>query len=210
MTLPDCAVIADAVTTALQAVRRSQVKEGDLAIVVGAGGVGTFAVQCAAAKGARVIALDVDDARLEAVSRHGATRTINVRGMSTKAVRDAVRATATALDFPQWAWKIFECSGTPTGQDTAWSLLVPAGMLAIVGFTREPVTIRLSNLMAYDADAFGTWGCPVEVYPEAIRMAVEGDIVLQPFVRHVSLGDVERVLQDVRVGAVPKRTVLIP
>lgn len=210
LTLADMAVIADAVTTALQAMRRAHVEEGDLAIVVGAGGVGTFAVQCAAARGAHVIALDVDDARLEALSHHGASRAINVRGKSTKAIRDAVRAAATALDCPPWAWKIFECSGMPAGQETAWSLLVPAATLAVVGFTREPVSLRLSNLMAYDADAFGTWGCPIERYPEAIRMAVDGDIVLQPFVRHVPLGEVEHVLPDVRLGTIPKRTVLIP
>ena len=32
----------------------------------------------------------------------------------------------------------------------------------------EKVALRLSNLMAYDADAFGTWGCPPHLYPEAV------------------------------------------
>jgi 6-hydroxycyclohex-1-ene-1-carbonyl-CoA dehydrogenase len=208
--LPDLAVIADAVTTALQAVRRARVAKGDLAIVVGAGGVGSFAVQCAAAAGARVIALDVNEERLEVLAHHGASRTVLVRGMNAKAVRDAVRSAAAALDCPPWAWKIFECSGTPQGQEAAWGLLVPAATLAVVGFTREPIPLRLSNLMAFDADAFGTWGCPIERYPEAVRMVVAGEIALQPFIRHVPLDEIEQVFTDVRLGQVPKRTVLIP
>lgn len=210
LSLPDLAVIADAVTTALQAVRRARVAPGDLAIVVGAGGVGAFATQVAAASGASVIALDVSDARLEAVAAHGAARTVNVSGLDPKALRSAVKGAASELGAASWGWKILECSGTPKGQESAWSLLGPAAILAVVGFTREAVSLRLSNLMAFDADAFGTWGCPVERYPEAIELAVSGRIQLAPFVRHVPLDECNSVLDDVREARVPKRTVLIP
>src|SRR5512134_3468331 len=70
--LAELSVIADAVSTPYQAVVRSGLVPGDLAIVVGAGGVGTYAIQIAAALGARVVAVDVDPARLAAVAEHGA------------------------------------------------------------------------------------------------------------------------------------------
>jgi hypothetical protein len=79
-----------------------------------------------------------------------------------------------------------------------------------VGFTREAVSLRLSNLMAFDADAFGTWGCPIEKYPEAIAMAASGAIALRPFVRHVPLDQVESVLEGIRSVALPRRAILIP
>lgn len=210
MRLADLAVIADAVTTALQAVRRARVGEGDLAVVVGIGGVGAFVAQIAACSGARVVALDVSDARLHAIEAHGASRAVNVTALSQKQVRESVKEAAAALGAPPWGWRIFECSGTTAGQESAWSLLVPAATLAVVGFTREPATLRLSNLMAYDADAFGTWGCPVERYPEAVELAVGGRIALAPFVRHVPLDDVEQVLADVRASRIAKRCVLVP
>ena len=208
--LADLSVIADAGTTALQAVRRAKVAAGDLAVVVGAGGVGGFATQIAAASGASVIVLDVSQERLGMLASHGATRAIDVRGMSQKDVRVAVRDAATTLGCGPWGWKIFECSGTPAGQESAWSLLVPAATLAVVGFTREPASLRLSNLMAFDADAFGTWGCPVERYPEAVELAVSGRIAVSPFIRHVPLDDANLALDDVRHGRASRRTVLIP
>ncbi|HKI85344.1 MAG TPA: alcohol dehydrogenase catalytic domain-containing protein, partial [Thermoanaerobaculia bacterium] len=70
--LDDLAVVADAVSTAYQAVVRSGLEEGDQAIVVGAGGVGGFVVQIARALGARVAACDVDAGRLKLAGELGA------------------------------------------------------------------------------------------------------------------------------------------
>ena len=52
-TSPMLSVIADAVSTPYQAIVRSGLAPGDLAVFVGAGGVGGFGVQIAAALGAR-------------------------------------------------------------------------------------------------------------------------------------------------------------
>src|ERR1700674_4032797 len=65
-------VVADAVSTAFQAVRRSGLGRGDVAVVVGVGGVGGFAAQIAAASGAHVLALDVKRDRLDLALAHGA------------------------------------------------------------------------------------------------------------------------------------------
>ena len=70
--LSTLSVIADAVTTPYQAVQRSHLGDGDLAIFVGVGGVDGFGVQIAAALGATVAAIDVDSSRLERVAKHGA------------------------------------------------------------------------------------------------------------------------------------------
>lgn len=206
--LADLSVVADAVTTPLQAVRRAGVTDGDLVVVVGTGGLGTYACQIAAANGATVVALDVDDARLEPLLEHGAAATVNVRDLSPRDVRDRVREEAKGLGAPRIGWKIFECSGTPAGQETGFGLLGPAGTLAIVGFTREKVTIRLSNLMAFDATAFGSWGCPPERYPEAIDLVTSGRVQVLPFTRKVPLDEINDVLAD--GGHDARRTILVP
>ncbi len=208
--LADMCVIADAVTTPLQAIRRADVGEGDFVIVVGTGGVGGYAVQVAAASGAIVIALDIDDAHLTPLLEHGAAGTLNVAGLSARDVRGAVRELAAAHDAGRTGWKIFECSGTAPGQETAYSLLGPAGTLAIVGFTMDKVTIRLSNLMAFDATAFGSWGCPPQRYPEAIDLVTSGKVALLPFTRKVPMADLPQVLEAAHDGSDPRRTILIP
>ena len=63
--LESLAVVADAVTTPFEAIRRSRLTEDDVAVIVGVGGIGGFGVQIAAARGAAVVAIDVDPVRLE-------------------------------------------------------------------------------------------------------------------------------------------------
>lgn len=208
--IADFAVVADAVTTPLQAIRRAGVGAGDLAVVVGTGGVGTYAVQIAAASGAVVIAIDVDPARLGPLESHGASAVVHASGLSAREVRDEVRRLAASLGTPDIGWKIFECSGTASGQETAYGLLGPAATLAVIGFTRDKVAIRLSNLMAFDADAFGSWGCPPQRYREAIDLVAGGDIALLPFTRKVPMQDIAAALDEARTGADPRRTILTP
>ncbi len=208
--LADMSVIADAVTTPLQAVRRAGVADGDFVVVVGTGGVGGYAVQVAAAAGGTVVALDIDDDRLTPLLDHGAVGTVNVSGLSARDVKGRVKELAKANGFGSAGWKIFECSGTPQGQETAFGLLGPAGTLAVVGFTMEKVTIRLSNLMAFDATAFGSWGCPPERYPEAIELVTSGKVALLPFTRKVPMTDLPEVLEQAHSDPDPRRTILIP
>ena len=208
--LADFGVIADAVTTPLQAVRRAEVSDGDFVAVVGSGGVGSYAVQIAAASGATVVAVDIEDDHLEPLLSHGAAGTINARGLSAREVRDRAREIAASLGAPTGGWKIFECSGTTNGQETAFGLLSPAGTLAVVGFTREKVSIRLSNLMAFDATAFGSWGCPPERYPEAIDLVTSGRIDVLPFIRKTPLNDIPNALSDAHEKGDRRRTVLVP
>ncbi len=208
--LADMSVIADAVTTPLQAVRRAEVSEGDFVIVVGTGGVGTYAVQIAAASGATVVAVDIDDDRLSLLRGYGAAATLNARDLSARDVRDLVREHAESFDMPRTGWKIFECSGTVPGQETAYGMLGPQATLAVVGFTMEKVSIRLSNLMAFDATAFGSWGCPPERYPEAIALVTSGKVDLGPFTRKVPMANIEQVLEEAHRRSDARRTILIP
>lgn len=208
--LADFAVVADAVTTPLQAVRRAGVAEGDLVVVVGAGGIGTYAVQIASASGARVIAVDIDPARLEPLRQHGAMEVVDASGKEIRDVREAIRGRAGDLGYGRVGWKIFECSGTPAGQQTAFSLLGPAATLGVVGYTPEPTPVRLSNLMAFDADAFGSWGCPPERYPEAVALVREGEIDLLPFVRHMPLESIQEAFEIAEAATDPHRLILTP
>lgn len=209
-TLADFAVIADAVTTPLQAIERAGVDADDLVIVTGVGGVGGYAVQIAASRGASVIALDINSDRLGLLAENTGATTIDVAEMAPRDVRGAVREQARTLGFPRHSWKIFECSGTTPGQETAFSLLVPAATLAIVGYSHQPVSLRLSNLMAFDASAFGSWGCPPELYPEAVRLVRDGEIDLRPFIRQMPMERIEEAFALTNAATEPYRIVLTP
>jgi len=208
--LADLSVIADAVTTPYQAVIRSGLQAGDLAIVVGVGGVGAHCVQVASALGARVVAIDVDTSRLKFLESYGAALTIDSSQVAFKEIRSRVRDAASSWGCPSHGWKIFECSGHPQGQETAFGLVSHAGTLMLVGFTLEKVNVRLSNLMAFDATAQGTWGCKPELYPEALELVTSGKIALTPFIETFPLSDGPSVIQRVADHEIERRAILIP
>jgi 6-hydroxycyclohex-1-ene-1-carbonyl-CoA dehydrogenase len=210
LTLADVSVVADAVTTPYQAVEQAGVGPGQLVVVNGVGGVGTYCVQIAAAKGATVVAIDVDPVKLEAVAAHGAAKTINVREIDPKNLKKEIAAFAKANKLPSREWTIFECSGTAVGQAAAFGLLVHGATLAVVGFTMDKVELRLSNLMAFHARALGNWGCTPELYPAALDLVLDGKVALLPFVERHPLAEVNRVLAEVHAHKLTRRAIVVP
>ena len=208
--LAELSVMADALTTAYQSVVRSGLGEGDMAVVVGAGGVGGFAIQVAAALGATVAALDVDEERLAPLREHGAALAIDVSNLDHGEVRRRLRDFAGERQLASREWKIFETSGTSAGQTLAFRLLNHGAHLSVVGFTPSEVSVRLSNLMALDATASGNWGCLPERYPEALDLVIRGKIAIAPFVETRPLDQVQEVLRALEAGELKRRVVLIP
>ena len=205
----ELAVVADAVSTAYQAVRRSGLRAGDLAVVVGAGGVGGFVAQVAAALGAYPVVLDVRREPLAALAACGIEATVAI-GADERAARQEALGAMRATRVPSLAWRLFECSGTPGGQALAFSLLAPAATLVLVGYTPEKVAVRLSNLMAHDATVHGTWGCPPEAYPEVLRFVYTGKVKISPFMERAPMADLNRLLADMAAHRLTRRMVLLP
>jgi 6-hydroxycyclohex-1-ene-1-carbonyl-CoA dehydrogenase len=203
-------VIADAVSTPYQALENAGLAAGDLAVFVGVGGVGGFGIQLAAARGAHVVGIDVDAERLELLGRHGAALTLRADELSFKELRGAVREFAEEKEAPSWRWRIFETSGTPEGQATAYGLVAHGTHLGVVGFTARKVELRLSNLMAFDATARGTWGCLPEHYPAIVDAVLAGRVAVEPFTERRPLSSINRTFEDVHARRVKNRVVLIP
>ncbi len=210
LSIAEVSIVADALTTPYQAVRRAGVTPGSVVVVIGAGGVGGYCVQIARAFGATVVAIDVDDAKLEAIAGHGASLTLNSRGMDPKALKTAINAFVKQQGLRSTEWFIFECSGTAPGQLTAYSLLVHGATLSVVGFTMDKVEIRLSNLMAFDARAIGNWGCPPEFYPAALDLVLDGKVQIEPFIETHPLRDINAVFAAVHNREIKRRAILIP
>ena len=208
--LADLSVVADGVTTPYQAVVQAGVDDGAFAVVVGVGGVGGYTAQIAAAFGATVVAVDVDARKLAAIADHGVALTLDAREFEGRELRKRIRAFAEERELPDVEWFVFECSGTPAGQAAAFGLLNRGATLGVVGFTMDRVELRLSNLMAFHARALGNWGCPPELYPDALDLVLDGRIRVAPFVEHHPLDDINDIFESVHAGKLGRRAVLIP
>ena len=206
--LSDLSVIADAVTTAWQAILDGGLCTGEVAVFVGAGGVGGFGVQLARAIGAHAVAIDVDAGRLETLRAYGAELTLEAG--DARALRKQIVGWAKAEGYATRGWRVFETSGTAAGQALAFGLLNHGAHLGVVGYTRDPVEIRLSNLMAFAASACGTWGCLPEHYPDVVNLVLSGEVRLDPFVERRAMSTINDTFDALHRGALTRRPVLVP
>jgi len=208
--LAELAVVADAVTTPYQALLNADLRAGDVAVFVGIGGVGLFGVQLARAMGAEVAAFDVDPVKVERAKAAGASFAQVVAPDGARAAKAALKSWTKERGLPTTGHRIFETSGHPAGQSLAFSLLVHGAHLGIVGYTAEPVSVRLSNLMAFDATARGTWGCLPEHYPAVVDRIATGRVAIAPYVEARPMGEINEVFAALHRGEIKKRPVLIP
>ncbi len=169
-------VIADALSTPYHAVkRRGRVQAGDRVVVVGCGGVGLNVVQCAAMAGALVVAIDLNDARLELATALGALHTVNPQTVE-RVDRRVRELTGGGADVA------FEAVGSPKTIDLAFGLLRRGGRLCVIGYSAEPASISAARLMYYELEVVGSLGCGAGEYPEIIALVEAGFLRLEPIV----------------------------
>lgn len=208
--LEQLSVIADAISTPYQVVKKSELEPGDLAIVIGVGGVGMYGALIAKIFGAKVIALDINDEKLAAARSNGIDATLNISGLDAKVIKEKVKEIAKEISATKNGWKIFEISGTKAGQELAFNLITFASTLSIVGFTMEKVEVRLSNLMAFDAKLIGTWGCRAELYPEVLDLVASDKLRIEPFIQTFPLSQINEVFKNTLEHKYTRRSILVP
>ncbi len=195
ISLEQASVIADAVSTPYHAVKhRGRVRTGDTVAVVGCGGVGLNIVQCAALAGGRVIAIDLNEERLEIARTLGAEETINPEGVERldKHVR---KLTGGGVDVA------FEAIGQPKTIEMAFSLLRKGGRLCVIGFSHEPATIPVGKLMFFELELVGSLGCGGGDYPEIVELVRQGKLQLDPVVSGtIPLEEIEEGFDRLRRG----------
>ncbi|MBK7852194.1 MAG: 6-hydroxycyclohex-1-ene-1-carbonyl-CoA dehydrogenase [Bacteroidetes bacterium] len=208
--LEQLAVIADAVSTPYQVIKKAEIEKNDFAIVIGVGGVGIYAALLAKISGAKVLALDLSDEKLAIANENKIDAVLNIKGMDTKSIKERVKSIAKELKTSAYCWKIFEMSGTKAGQDLAFNLISFASTLSIVGFTMDKVEVRLSNLMAFDAKLVGTWGCKPELYPEVLQLVANGMLNITEFVQTFPMSKINEVFKNTLEHKYTKRSVMVP
>ena len=125
-------------------VRYGKVEPGDVVAVVGAGPVGLAAMMTAGLYGAaRVIAIDLDDNRLQQAKQFGATDGVNSGAAD---VVEQVKAMTDGLGVDV----AIEAVGIPATFDLCTKLVRPGGAVANVGVHGAPVELALQDLWIAD------------------------------------------------------------
>ena len=208
--LEELSVIADAISTPYQVIKKSGLEAGDFAIVIGVGGVGIYGAQIAKIFGATVLAIDINDAKLSIAKTNGADAVLNSSGLDIKEIKNKVKLVCKEINASKYSWKIFEFSGTKPGQELAFNLMTFASTLSIVGFTMDKLELRLSNLMAFDAKVIGTWGCMPELYSEVVDLISTGKLNIKDFVELFPLSKINKVFKNTLEHKYVKRSIMVP
>lgn len=173
------AALIEAVSIGVHAVAITPVKLGDTALIVGAGMIGLVTLQAAKAAGCtRIIALDVDDIKLERAKQMGATDVVNSKNT------DAVAAVQ-ALTGGQGADVAFECVGFTEPITTAIQATRKGGAVTLVGNLSPKVEIPLQSVVTRQIRLQGSCASNGE-YPQCIDMMARGIIQVAPLISAVA------------------------
>jgi S-(hydroxymethyl)mycothiol dehydrogenase len=191
------------------AVNTGDVGLGDSVAVIGCGGVGNAAIAGARVAGATtIIAVDVDDRKLEWARGFGATHLVNGR---TEDVVGRVRELTGGFG----ADVVIEAVGRPETYEQAFYARDLAGVLVLVGVPTRELTLELPMI-----EVFGRGGAlksswygdclPSRDFPMLVDLYRQGRFDLDAFVSEtIGLGDVEEAFGKLHRGEVLRSVVVL-
>ncbi|MFI0714703.1 S-(hydroxymethyl)mycothiol dehydrogenase [Streptomyces inhibens] len=191
------------------AVHTGGVGSGDTVAVIGCGGVGNAAIAGASIAGARrIIAVDIDDRKLDGATRFGATHTVNSRGTDPI---EAVRG----LTGGNGADVVIDAVGRPETYRQGFYMRDLAGTLVQVGVPDPDMRIDLPliDLFSRGGALKSSWygDClPSRDFPVLIDRYLSGRLDLDGFVTEtIALDEVESAFDKMRDGQVLRSVVVL-
>jgi threonine dehydrogenase-like Zn-dependent dehydrogenase len=159
--------LVEPLTVGFHAVARGRVTGQDVVAVFGCGGIGLGAIAGAAYRGARTIAIDLDDAKLGNARAAGATDLIH---SSRENLRDRL-SEITGGEGPD---VMIEAIGLPQTFRAAVEEVAFAGRVVYIGYTKEPVAYETKLFVQKELDILGSRNALPEDFLEVISMLEAG------------------------------------
>jgi S-(hydroxymethyl)mycothiol dehydrogenase len=194
------------------AVNTAPVKRGQTVAVIGCGGVGCAAIAGAVLAGARrIIAVDLDDRKLEWAGKLGATHRVNAQGLDEQAVVEAIRGYTDGFG----ADVVIDAVGRPETWRQAFYGRDLAGTVVLVGVPTPQMQLTVPLL-----DVFGRGGAlksswygdclPERDFPALLELHAHGRLPLDAFVsERIGLDEVEEAFATMQRGEVLRSVVVL-
>ena len=197
-----CCLLADTLTTGFGAINNDAgVKIGEAVVVIGCGGIGLGTVLGAKLAGGHpVIAVDVQDHKLQAALKQGATHAVNsVREDFSEAVLRILGGSRPDV--------VVDGTGNPAVLEKAFALAGNFARVVGVGVMPGDKKISINTLPLHLGKilrgSHGGGSLPAEDIPRYLRMARAGRFDVRGFVTHrIPLGEVNDGIAKMRSGEV--------
>jgi L-iditol 2-dehydrogenase len=169
------AALIESVSIAVHAVGRTPVRLGDTAVVVGTGMIGLLVVQALRAAGCgRIIAVDIEDFKLERALTLGADEGLNSRKVDVGA-EIAARTEGRGADLA------VEVVGATASLGTAIASVRKGGAVTLVGNLAPTVELPLQAAVTRELSLYGSCSSCGE-YPRCIDLMSRGEIRVKPLI----------------------------
>lgn len=157
----DCALI-EPMSVGFHAVSRGQVTDIDTVLVIGCGMIGCGAIVRAALRGATVIAMDLDDEKLELAKRIGARYTINSQ---TENIHERLLEITESLGPDV----VIEAVGSPATYIMAVNEVAFTGRVVCIGYAKSEVTFQTKYFVQKELDIRGSRNALPEDFRAVVR-----------------------------------------
>jgi alcohol dehydrogenase len=168
-------------------IKRANVQSGESVAIFGCGGVGLSAIMIAKSQGAKVYAIDINDAALE-IARSLGAETINSKTIDPVAFLQNVGGVHVAVDAlgSQQTASASVLSLARRGRHLQLGLLLNA-----TGLTEMP----MARVIAWELDLLGSHGMAARDYPEMLALVASGALKPETLItREVDLTDGAKAL----------------
>lgn len=180
--------IVEPLTVGFHAAARGEVKKDDTVAVLGCGAIGLGAIAGSAWKGAKVIAVDIDDSKLDTAKQAGASATIN---SSTENLHEAL--TEISSGGPD---VIIEAIGLPATFKAAVDEVSFSGRIVYIGYAKEPVAYETKLFIQKELDIRGSRNALGD-FTEVMSMLESGSFPVKSMISDITdLKSAEKVLKN--------------
>jgi propanol-preferring alcohol dehydrogenase len=203
MDLDASATLSCSALTAYGAVRNAVLNPYDNLVVVGAGGLGLMAIQLAkSVTGAKIIAMDLDDNKLNVAKKNGADDIINSKKEDpTKAIME--------LTDKMGADAVIDFVNASKTVETDMQLLRRRGKLVLVGLFGGELKLNLVSMPTRAYKIIGSYTGSITEMVELVSLAKRG--VIRPVVsQRFSLNQATDALRMLKDGKIIGRGVINP
>ncbi|CAM3717074.1 zinc-binding alcohol dehydrogenase family protein [Marinicrinis lubricantis] len=173
----DQTAILEPLSIGAHAVNRSDMKPGETVLVIGAGPIGLGVMAFAKYKGARVIAMDINDSRL-AFCREwaGADETVN-------ALEDA-GAQLELLTGGDYPTIVFDATGNANSMMQAFQFVAHGGKLVYVGLVKADITFHDPDFHRREMTLMGSRNATMTDFKEVMEAVKQGSIDVDRYITH--------------------------
>ena len=194
-------LLSDAVVTSVHAFKRSDLRFGDTAVVVGCGGIGLILIQLLAAAGIKAVGVSRRDESLRLAREAGAALVVKL-GNQTAA--DEIKRFTNGFG----AQCVFDCVGTSQTMRTSADCVMRCGRIVVIGEEHDFPEINTTEIAQKELEIIGSRNGTRQDTVEAIRL-LEAGIVKPIIAQRFPLEEINEAFDFMRQGAVGRVVIMV-